>query len=183
MMENGLLAGGLSREARDKLVCCEATHDRLDRTVHEPWMALKSRYNCLNHDCTYYFNLRRAQEANLVFHDDFFFVRQHAGKRIGQGGHFCGRIFVRKETPDFNQAGGDSKRQNWLAHTRPTRRTFILWTRKKRKSFLLPLIKQVLKSPNKSAMINELIDAYSQTKCSKSRWLSVSHRDAESHTH
>ena len=52
----------------------------------------------------YYFNLRRAQDANLVFHKSSSdAIRKHAGKRTGQGCHFCRLSFVREELPTLTK--------------------------------------------------------------------------------
>ena len=68
----------------------------------EPRMVLYKHRNRPDHDCIYYFNLRRAQKANLVFHQscsDAIVLCDNASKRTGQGCHFCRRNFCSKGNP------------------------------------------------------------------------------------
>ena len=68
---------------------------------------------------TYHFNLRRAHNSNLVFQsgsDAIILSDKMPASALDKVCHFCRRCFVRKETPDFNQAGGDTWRTNCLAH-------------------------------------------------------------------
>ena len=124
-------------EVREKLVSFSLVNPKdsssrqwvIDWTgsLHEPRMVLYQWSNRPDHDCIYCVNLRRAQDANLVFRqrcsDAIIFLRQYASKRTGQFGNFCRRSYVRKKHTDFNQARGDSWRQHRLAHIRPTWRT------------------------------------------------------------
>ena len=66
---------------------------------------------------------RRKFGISSKLHWRDYFERQLVSRRTGQGGDFVRWSFVWKETHDFDQAGGDSRRRNWLAHIRPTWRT------------------------------------------------------------
>ena len=68
---------------------------------------------------TYYFNLRRAHNSNLVLQsgsDAIVLSDKIPASALDKVCHFCKRCFVLKETPDFNQAGGDTWRTNCLTH-------------------------------------------------------------------
>ena len=113
ILENGLWAGGLSPKSTRQACFFSALSppepSSRQRTIDwkgaddESRMVLRKHSNRPDHDGIYYFNIRRAQSANLRFHqsrsDAFFFVRQNGSNCSGPGCClFCRRYFVREET-------------------------------------------------------------------------------------
>ena len=83
----------------------------------EPRMVLYKHSNRPDHDCIYHFDLRRAQNANLVFLK--VAVTLFRCTTICRQTHwtqlsFLQAWFCSTGSSDFNQAGGDSLRTNWL---------------------------------------------------------------------
>ena len=82
--------------------------DRLRGPDDEPRMVLYKHYKHPEHDWICYLNLRGAPNACLVFHQsssDTFWttMRRSALDKVGR------RSVVRKETPNFDRAGGTSE--------------------------------------------------------------------------
>ena len=88
-------------------------------------MVLHKQSNRLDHDCIYYFNLRRTQDAHLDFHqsssDAIVLHNNTPASALDNVVTFVGEVFsVRNHRlttllpflTDFNQDGGDSWRQN-----------------------------------------------------------------------
>ena len=74
-----------------------------------------------DHDCVYYFNLRRAQDTNFVFHqsisDAIFVCDNMPASALDKVVTFAGEVWLERNLlpltlTDFDQAGGDSWRQN-----------------------------------------------------------------------
>ena len=142
-------------------------HGQLFQQQINPWRSsLRStKQACFfSHDCLHFISLRRSQGANFVFDN-------MPASALKQGGHFRKWCFVRQENPDFNLAGGDSLRQNRLAHIRPKQQSFSFpawWC----KSWSLQANRRW------SAIWSRIINRTWRT----SRLLPcVSHRDSETH--
>ena len=88
--------------------------------VHGSRMVLYKQSNRPDHDCVYCFNLRRAQDANLVFHRScsvpIILYDNMVASALDMVVTFAGEVLFQREGSDFNQAGGESWRQNRLAH-------------------------------------------------------------------
>ena len=82
---------------------------------------------------------------------------------------FAGEVLFESKYPDFNQAAGDSGPQRWFARIWGQPEEPRLLHERDAQLFLISsLMKQVLKSPNKSTMIDDLINNYSQKMRKKS---------------
>ena len=91
---------------------------------------------------------------------------------------FAGDVLFERKTPDFDNAGGDGIDLRISGQPAELR----LLNGRGAKTFLISSFKkQVLKSPNKSTMINDLIKNYSQNNAEKVDYYPVSYRDSESH--
>ena len=85
----------------------ETADDRLDRTVHEPRTVLYRQSNRPDHDCIYYFNLRRAQDAYLVFHqgssDAIILNDNMRASALDKVVTFAGDVFFERKPSTFTK--------------------------------------------------------------------------------
>ena len=165
-------------------------------------MVLYKQSNRPDHDYIYHFSPRRAQDANLILHqtgsDAIILYDNMPTSALGKVVTFAGEVLFEwkpstltkaEATPgdriDFRISGQLQEpcpMNEKLAHVRPTRKTFFS-EREKQKSFCLisSLMKQVLKSPNQSTMINDLINNYSQENTEMVDYCTVPYEDSENH--
>ena len=81
-------------------------------SVHEPRMVLFNHSNRPDHDCVYHLNLRRAQDASLLFHprgsDAITIDDNLPPSELDKVDTCVGEVLFERNHPDLNQAGGDS---------------------------------------------------------------------------
>ena len=142
-----------------------------------PRTVLYKQSNRPDQDCTSYFNLRRAQSAEMVFHqssnDAFIFVRQYAGKRVGQ-------MFERNPPTSIEPEATPDERIDLRMSSQPD----VPHTEdvKGEKSRHIPcLTKQVFNSPNEPMLVADLIKNYSRKQTEHVEYYPVSHDDSETH--
>ena len=89
------------------------------------------------------------------------------------------KFLSRKESPDFDKAGGDSGRQNWFAISGQLEEPQLLNERRKTHFSFSNLMKQVLKSPNKSTMMDDSIKNYARHNPEQVDYSPVSQGESE----
>ena len=136
--------------------------------------------------CIYFFNLGRAQDANLVLIKvavtQLFFSQQHVGKRIGQGGHFFLQMkFCSKGTSRLWQSRRQLRATELICQYQANLKNLNYWTRERRKTdfSFSSLMKQVLKFPNKSTMMDDSIKNYARNNPEQVDYSLVSQGDSE----
>ena len=105
-----------------------------------------------------------------------------AGKRIGQGGHFfSGEVWFERKSPIWTKLEVSPCNRIDLRISGQPEEPYQLNERQTKVLLIPSLTKQVLKCPNQSTMINDLIKNYSQKNAEKVYYCCVPHRDSETH--
>ena len=128
---------------------------------HEPRMVLYKQTKRPNHDCISFFNLRRGQDANLVFHqsssDAIMLYDSMPASALDKVVTFAGEVLFQRNSPTSIKPMATLGDRIDLCISGQFEELCAL-NKKEAQVFLISnLMKQVLKSPNKSNMINDLI--------------------------
>ena len=165
IQEYGQWAGGLSvRSTRQACFFSSLNPEDASsrqRTIdwtgpdHGPRMEQYKQSNHPDQDCTDCFNLRRAQDANFVLH------QSSSGPTTCRQAHwtrwslFAGEVVFGRKTPTLTEPEATPGDRIDLRVSGQPEEPCLL-NEKQPKVFLISrLMKQVLKSPNKSTMIND----------------------------
>ena len=182
-------------EVREKLVSFSLVNPKdsssrqwvIDWTgsLHEPRMVVYQWSNRPDHDCVYCVNLRRAQDANLVFRqrcsDAINFYDNMPASALDNLVTFADEVMFERNTPTSTKPEATLGDSIDLRISSQPEELCTLNVRQAKVFLISSLMKQVLKSPNKSTMINDLIKNYSKKHAEKVDYFPVSHRDSETH--
>ena len=142
--------------------------------VHDPRMVLYKQSNRQGRDCDYYLNLRRAHVANALFRlccsDPVILYDNMWASALDKTATFASEVLVERKPPTLTKPEATPGEENWLAHIWPNWRV------------ISSLMKQVLKSPNTSAMINDLINNFSLSDAEQVDYYLVPYTDSENRT-
>ena len=126
--------------------------------------------------CSLFFNLRRAQDANLVLHhscsDAIILYDNMLANALDKVVIFAGEVLFERKPLTLSRRQRQNGQPEEL-HT-PNEYEAIV-------HFISSLMKQVLKFPNTPTIINDSINHYSQTNPAKVDYYPESHRDSEIH--
>ena len=134
--------------------------------VHEPRMVLHKQICRPDHDCIHCFNLRRAQDANLVFHqsscDAIILYDTMPASALDKVVTFAREVIFERKPLTLTKPEATPGDRIYLPISGQPKEPHLLNDREVKSFLISSLMKQVLKSLNKSTMINELIRNHSQ---------------------